>query len=61
MPTFDTEPTITKITIDGIEIPVESLASVNDDAVTRVFEMIAAIDESERSQFILTTSTATHP
>ena len=60
MPNPTSEPMVTKITIDGLEIPVDALARVDDDAVAQIFKVIAAMDESEQSDFILSTSTAAY-
>jgi hypothetical protein len=60
MPNPTSKPMVTKITIDGLEIPVDMLPPVDDEAVAKIFKVIAAIDESEQSDFILSTSTAAY-
>ena len=52
---------LTKIEIDGIEIPFgddDQLISPDEDVVAKVFEVMAAIEEAERPSFILSTSTS---
>ncbi len=56
-----TEVRLTKIVLDGIEIPIaegEQLVSPNDEVVAEILESMAAIEEAERPNFILTTSTS---
>jgi hypothetical protein len=60
MPTTTDEPVVTKVTIAGIEIPVDSLPSIDDEKVSQIFEVMAALDDSEQPRFILSTSTAAY-
>jgi len=56
-----TEARLTRIEIDGVEIPVadgEQLTLPDEDAVAQVLEMLETIEEAERPGFILTTSTS---
>lgn len=56
-----TEAWLTRIVLDGIEIPIaegEQLVSPNEEVVAEVLESMAAIEEAERPNFILTTSTS---
>jgi hypothetical protein len=56
-----TEARLTRIEIDGIEIPVadaEQLTLPDEEAVAQVFEALEKIEEAERPGFILATSTS---
>jgi hypothetical protein len=48
-----------KLVLDGLEIPaIEGVPSVDDEAVSTIFEAILAMDEAEQADVILSTSTA---